>query len=110
MKQTLTILLGLVMAFAAGGCKSMHDGPRHLESNPTGAKVTVLRLNLEFTTPVELPDEEPLRNECQHFLDCVKNHKQPLTDARSALDVLNVLQACETSLQQGGKPTPITSE
>jgi len=47
-------------------------------------------------------DSEPLRLECQHFLDCIRERKQPLTDGPSALRVLKILQASQMSLQRGG--------
>lgn len=55
--------------------------------------------------PVELPAEEPLRNECQHFIDCVRDRKQPLTDGQNGINVLKVLQACQISLELNGRPT-----
>jgi UDP-2-acetamido-3-amino-2,3-dideoxy-glucuronate N-acetyltransferase len=45
---------------------------------------------------------EPLRAECEHFINCIKSRKQPRTDGSSALNVLNVLQACQRSLQTNG--------
>ncbi len=54
--------------------------------------------------PVEIDVAEPLRNECQHFLDCVRERKQPLTDGQRGVDVLKVLEACQLSLEKGGDP------
>ncbi len=45
---------------------------------------------------------EPLKNLCEHFLDCILNRKKPLTDARNGLEVVKVLEAAETSLKKGG--------
>jgi UDP-2-acetamido-3-amino-2,3-dideoxy-glucuronate N-acetyltransferase len=53
--------------------------------------------------PIEVEREEPLRRECQHFLDCIRERKAPLTDGREGLRVLQVLEACERSLQHGGR-------
>jgi len=53
---------------------------------------------------IALPDEEPLRNECSHFLDCIRSRRPPLTDAASGINVLKVLQACQISLQLNGRP------
>lgn len=55
--------------------------------------------------PVELSADEPLRNECQHFIDCVRDRKQPLTDGQNGINVLKVLQACQISLELNGRPT-----
>jgi predicted dehydrogenase len=48
--------------------------------------------------------QEPLRLECQHFVECVRDHKTPLTDGTGGLQVVRVLSAAQTSLEQGGTP------
>lgn len=53
---------------------------------------------------VTLRSDEPLRLECQHFLDCVRTRQRPRTDGESGLRVLEVLENCERSLQQQGAP------
>jgi predicted dehydrogenase len=47
---------------------------------------------------------EPLRLECEHFLDCVTSRKKPLSDGRNGVDVLRVLEAAQKSLDAQGKP------
>lgn len=47
---------------------------------------------------------EPLRLECQHFLDCIKNNKKPRSDGQDGLKVVKVLQAAQKSLSNGGIP------
>jgi len=47
---------------------------------------------------VEYPDTEPLKNECQHFLECIETRKQPLTDGQNGVDVLQVLDSAQESL------------
>ena len=44
---------------------------------------------------------EPLRNECQHFLDCIANGAAPLTDGAEGLAVLNVLRRASDALASG---------
>ena len=51
--------------------------------------------------PIEYGDEEPLRNECRHFLDSVSTGAQPNSDAEEGNRVLFVLDACQTSLSEG---------
>jgi predicted dehydrogenase len=53
---------------------------------------------------VPIASDEPLRLECQHFLTAIRTRQTPLTDSQSALSVLRVLQACQTSLQLNGRP------
>jgi predicted dehydrogenase len=46
--------------------------------------------------------QEPLRLECAHFVDCIRNGKQPLTDGENGLRVVRVLEAGQQSLDNGG--------
>ncbi len=41
---------------------------------------------------IAVPNGEPLKSECQHFLDCVANGTTPITDAEEGLRVLRVLE------------------
>ena len=56
---------------------------------------------------VPLPADEPLRRECEHFLDCVQTGKSPRTDGESGVHVLEVLEACGRSLSQRGQPVDV---
>jgi predicted dehydrogenase len=42
---------------------------------------------------IPYPSSEPLRNECQHFVDCCDGKTQPRTDAKEAIAVLRTLMA-----------------
>ena len=53
---------------------------------------------------IALSGDEPLRRECEHFLECVATRNTPLTDAESGVRVLRVLEACQASLQENGRP------
>jgi len=53
--------------------------------------------------PVELPNEEPLKTECAHFLQCVTTRSKPETDGWNGVRVLRVLNAAEQSLNNKGK-------
>jgi predicted dehydrogenase len=57
----------------------------------------------------KIGNDEPLRLETQHFVDCIVNDKQPRSDGRDALNVVKVLDAMEVSLREGGRPVK-TSE
>jgi UDP-2-acetamido-3-amino-2,3-dideoxy-glucuronate N-acetyltransferase len=56
---------------------------------------------------IPLPKEEPLLKECEHFLECVLKGSHPRTDGESAVRVLEILDACGRSLNQGGAPLPV---
>ncbi len=57
--------------------------------------------------PVNFEWSEPLRNECEHFLECARTGAAPDTDGREGLRVLLVLQACQKSLQLNGEPVEV---
>jgi UDP-2-acetamido-3-amino-2,3-dideoxy-glucuronate N-acetyltransferase len=48
--------------------------------------------------PVPVEFVEPLRMECQHFLECMQTRQLPLTDGSEGLRVLAVLQQCQNAL------------
>jgi predicted dehydrogenase len=49
-----------------------------------------------------LKQEEPLKTECQHFLDCIKQGKTPLTNGKRGLELVRILEASSLSLKRGG--------
>jgi predicted dehydrogenase len=53
---------------------------------------------------------EPLKNECQHFLDCIQKGHQPLTDGREGLKVLRILEVAQESLKNRGVPKELDDE
>jgi predicted dehydrogenase len=61
-------------------------------------------------TAVEYSDQEPLRLECQAFLESIATRRQPLTDGASGLRVLRVLQAAQRSLVTNGQPVLLPIE
>lgn len=58
--------------------------------------------NIRFT--------EPLRLECNHFLECISTHKRPQTDGYNGLRVLKIIEAAEESLRNSGSEEEITYE
>src|SRR3989454_8756770 len=55
---------------------------------------------------VALDDREPLKAECQHFLDCIRSRTSPVSDGAEGLRVLRVLDACQRSLLLAGGSAP----
>ncbi|GAJ04551.1 unnamed protein product, partial [marine sediment metagenome] len=56
----------------------------------------------------KLESVEPLKTECQHFLDCVRERKKPRSDGLDGLRVLRVLDAAQESLKRGGVPVKLS--
>ena len=57
---------------------------------------------MEEAELVPVPKEEPLRAECQHFLECIATRRRPDTDGEEAVRVLGILEACQESLDGKG--------
>lgn len=83
--------------------------------NPLGEKLRVYPQSVEFDGNFPILrkedaefvyhlDTEPLREECAHFLECIKTRQSALTDAYSGIEVLKVLHACQSSIEQNGTP------
>jgi predicted dehydrogenase len=53
--------------------------------------------------------EEPLKTECQHFLDCIKEGKMPLTSGAKGMEVVKILEASSDSLERGGASISISN-
>jgi predicted dehydrogenase len=60
----------------------------------------------DITAPRVAPSE-PLRNECEHFLDCVLEGKTPLSGGTEGLAVVRALTALSRSLAEGGRAVPV---
>lgn len=58
-------------------------------------------------TPVSFDAGEPLQLECSHFVECVREKREPWTSAQEGIRVLQVLQACQRSLQLNGQPVQV---
>ena len=48
---------------------------------------------------IVVPENEPLRLECEHFLSCISKGKRPQTDGHEGLRVLRVLNASGGNLR-----------
>jgi len=85
------------------------------DTKPWKEKLVVYRNHLtwlhgEAPTPsksagefVDVPQSEPLSDECRHFLACCDSRTAPKTDGEEGLRVLQILDAAQRSLDQSGK-------
>jgi UDP-2-acetamido-3-amino-2,3-dideoxy-glucuronate N-acetyltransferase len=78
------------------------------DTQPWEQKLALYRQNIDLTGEVpnlgksdvqyiNVAQSEPLKNECQHFIDVVNGRLMPLTDGDEGLRVLNVLSAATLS-------------
>lgn len=54
-----------------------------------------------------IEEYEPLKKQCEHFLDCIREGRVPHTDGYNGLRVVSILEATSRSLKQGGKAVPV---
>jgi UDP-2-acetamido-3-amino-2,3-dideoxy-glucuronate N-acetyltransferase len=81
------------------------DGEKlQLYPQSVGFDGTMPILKREDAEFIKHADTEPLREECAHFLECMKSRNKPLTDAQSGIEVLKVLHACQKSIKKNGVP------
>jgi len=86
------------------------------DTRPWSEKLLMYRQHLTWTDgniptpnksagePQVVPESEPLKNECEHFLKCCRDRSSPRTDGREGLRVLEVLKAAQQSLDEDGAP------
>ncbi len=85
--------------------KIYDKGARLSQDYDTFAEYVGLRFG-DITIPY-VKTGEPLRIECLHFIDCVENRKQPLSDGHDGVRVVKVLDAAQRSLKNNGVPVAI---
>ncbi|MDH4174866.1 MAG: Gfo/Idh/MocA family oxidoreductase, partial [Betaproteobacteria bacterium] len=61
-------------------------------------------------TPLAFDAGEPLRVECQEFIECIEQRRRPRTPGEDGVAVLRVLQASQRSLELNGAPVQMTSQ
>lgn len=87
------------------------------DTQPAAQKLMLYRHGIAWNgsipTPIKadgealaLPAGEPLKNECQHFLDAIAGTAALRTDADEAIRVLEVLEQAEQAMNQGQTDTP----
>jgi predicted dehydrogenase len=54
-----------------------------------------------------IPNSEPLRLECAHFVECVRDGRVPLSDGQSGLRVVRVLESLQTALDASRRELPL---
>jgi predicted dehydrogenase len=55
----------------------------------------------------QISNEEPLRIECTHFIECVRTGARPRSDGRSGLRVVRVLEALQRSLEESSRAAAV---
>jgi predicted dehydrogenase len=55
-----------------------------------------------------IPNVEPLRVECEHFVECVRTGNRPRSDGQSGMRVVRVLEALQRSLDAGRRGAAVS--
>ncbi|OGL43829.1 MAG: hypothetical protein A2161_10885 [Candidatus Schekmanbacteria bacterium RBG_13_48_7] len=50
---------------------------------------------------------EPLKNQCSHFLECLRTRNKPITDGRLGVEITRICEAIDLSIQQHGHPVEL---
>jgi predicted dehydrogenase len=74
------------------GCKGNNDAPFRPPQYRYG----------DIIIP-HIDNSEPLRNECQHFLNCIRSGQTPKSDGWAGLKVVQILEAANQSRENGGQ-------
>ncbi|MCW5554711.1 MAG: Gfo/Idh/MocA family oxidoreductase [Verrucomicrobiae bacterium] len=56
-----------------------------------------------------IKQDEPLKLECQHFLECIREGTTPITGGRQGLEVVRILEASSVSLRKQGGDIALNS-
>ena len=73
---------------------------RNFHQLPTADLVSCCDTDPQKLEKIEMT--EPLRNECAHFIECVRTGARPRTDGENGLRIVKVLEAAQASLDRGG--------
>ncbi|MDM8542692.1 Gfo/Idh/MocA family oxidoreductase [Desulfococcaceae bacterium HSG9] len=72
---------------------------RHLPDIDSFGQFQMMRRSGDIFIP-KINFREPLRMECQHFIDCIRNGTTPMTDGRNGLDVVSILDSAQQHLDK----------
>lgn len=82
----------------------IYDSGVQLESKD---KDSIYRSLVQYRTgdmyAPKLDNIEALKEECQHFVDCIKNKKQPISNGEFGLSIVKILTAAQESIKEHGK-------
>ena len=95
-KEVKLILTGSSAMLVFDDTKPWHE-KLALYSYEVMSSKNLINLQNSNVQYIKVLEEEPLKNECQHFLDVVEKNIKPLTDGSEGLSVLKVLSAASLS-------------
>jgi predicted dehydrogenase len=85
----------------------IHDKGADIKPGSVGSYVEAITLRTGDILLPRVPGGEPLRIECEHFIDCITKDKAPRSDGADGTRVVKVLEAGSASLARGGEPAAV---
>lgn len=85
-----------------GKIKIYHCGFRRIEGRDKFGNEN-LELYDDGVECINIPNEEALLLEIEHFIDCINNHSFPITDGSSGKKTIEILEIIDKRLKQLGK-------
>jgi len=82
---------------SSSGKLKIYDRGISIEQNGNRINFKIRKDN-ELAPPIG--DKQPLKEECLHFIECIKEDKTPFTDGEEGLRIVKVLEAAQKSLKQ----------
>lgn len=87
------------------------------DTQPWERKLALYHHSVRWSKGIPLPEKseieyiktepgEPLKAECQHFLDCIQSRTRPITDGEEGLRVLKVLDQAQQVLKDASHQAP----
>ena len=84
-------------------------GVRNVESEPLSYDESRFQIRDGDIISPRIEASEPLKNECRHFLECVRQGQQPISGGFEGREVVRVLEAVNRSIQRRGLQVSIES-
>jgi predicted dehydrogenase len=89
--------------------KGIKKDRQSLQRSETGYEAYQFKIHSGDIHLPQLKQTEPLRLECEHFIESVSKHTNPLTDINHVIQVTSVLEAAQKSLEHEGACVHVAS-
>ena len=94
--------------FAAFDDYSKKEKLKYYDNTPKMEDGKPVIMDKGYSSP-DIDDTKPLTVELKHFLDCIRNNKEPLTGGNEALKVIKILEYAQESLDNNGREIEVKS-
>src|SRR3989338_7773674 len=74
-----------------------------IRNDPDGRRKTLIDYRTGDMYAPKIEHKEALGNVCAHFIDCIAKGKEPITGGEAGLRVVEILEAAQRSIKNGGR-------